>query len=457
VPEIPDPIQWHEGMLLMPQHFQQLATRFEGLIQNAVGSAAPFPWGVLSFEYDRSALVNGLLRVTSMEAVLRDGLHIRAGSDVGIDLDLSLKNFADQTRTAPLSIYLVVPAQQALSTRGDLARYASYEGSAVVDETTGEDGITIPRLRPRISLWAGDQPPSRYESVPVMRVQVQGDAFLAADYIAPCVSVAADSPLGRFCGDTLSVVRTKSYLLADQLRSEEANQGDAERFDLQSKIRALSMGLPAVEAALQCGQAHPFVLYLQMCQLAGCVAAITSAIVPPQFPVYRHTELLESFQAVLGFIRMAVAEAAVEAWVAVPFQAVEGRFEAGPNRALDELILADQKLAAPQVVVGLRPPPGVPEETVWRWGEGCVIGTSSFIPVFLSNRVPGAERRRAERVPGLVRHRGNLLFPLVLDRSVAKPGEPLQLVERFLNEGRPGEAVLYLRRPEAQLVPSQKV
>jgi type VI secretion system protein ImpJ len=30
---IPDLIQWHEGLLLTPQHFQQLSSRVEWLIQ----------------------------------------------------------------------------------------------------------------------------------------------------------------------------------------------------------------------------------------------------------------------------------------------------------------------------------------------------------------------------------------------------------------------------------------
>ena len=31
--EIPDAIQWHEGLLLTPQHFQQMSARHEALVQ----------------------------------------------------------------------------------------------------------------------------------------------------------------------------------------------------------------------------------------------------------------------------------------------------------------------------------------------------------------------------------------------------------------------------------------
>ena len=44
-----------------------------------------------------------------------------------------------------------------------------------------------------------------------------------------------------------------------------------------------------------------------------------------------------------------------------------------------------------------------------------------------------------------------ILFTLGLDENAVKPGEALQLVERFLSDGRPSEAVLYLKRPEAPM------
>ena len=63
IDEISPAIQWHEGMLLMPQHFQQFAGRLESLIQFVTTLTSPYGWGVLRFDYDRAALVGGKLRV----------------------------------------------------------------------------------------------------------------------------------------------------------------------------------------------------------------------------------------------------------------------------------------------------------------------------------------------------------------------------------------------------------
>ncbi len=448
MPQIPDAIQWHEGMLLMPQHFQQMATRYEGLIQSAVANASPYAWGVLRFDYDRSALAGGILRILQLEAVMKDGLAVVAGSEAGIDLEINLKGFADQMRTAPVTIYLTVPAQKAFSTRGDLARYISHEGEAISDEATGEDAVSIPRLRPRVGLWAGDLPPARYDSLPLMRIQAQNDAFQEHDYLPPCVSVSLVSGLGKACSETLAMVRAKSYVLADELRSQSLQRGEPTDGDVRAKFLALATGLPGPEAALHSERSHPFTLYLLMCQLAGHMASITSGMVPPQFPPYRHEDLGRTFEPVLGFIRLAAAEALVESWTTVSFRAMNGRFEAGPSSVLDQALAASATLEFPTVVLGLRGSPGVSTEAVWRWGEGCVIASTSLMPTLLSNRVSGAQRKRLEHLPGLVPQRGTVLLAIAFDDSSAKAGEPMQLIERFMNDGRPQEAVLYIRRSE---------
>ena len=42
----PDRIQWHEGMLLSPQHFQLESARVDALIGWHTLSSTPYGWGV---------------------------------------------------------------------------------------------------------------------------------------------------------------------------------------------------------------------------------------------------------------------------------------------------------------------------------------------------------------------------------------------------------------------------
>ena len=68
--DLPPTIQWHEGMLLAPQHFQQLVQRTEKLLTYHLGLGLPYQFGVTRLRYESTQLFTGTLRITELEAVL---------------------------------------------------------------------------------------------------------------------------------------------------------------------------------------------------------------------------------------------------------------------------------------------------------------------------------------------------------------------------------------------------
>ncbi|MFB3132181.1 MAG: type VI secretion system baseplate subunit TssK, partial [Rhodothermales bacterium] len=137
--DLPDAIAWHEGMMLAPQHFQQLTRRQEALLHFHAMTMAPHHWGVRVLNVDRVLLVRGLLRMLDLEAILPDGLvltHIaRQGS---ADLEVDLTPHAEALKEGALTVHLAVAGYAGPSRNGALERYESYPSTAVVDETTGE-------------------------------------------------------------------------------------------------------------------------------------------------------------------------------------------------------------------------------------------------------------------------------------------------------------------------------
>ena len=85
-------IQWHEGMLLAPQHFQQESARVDALVGWQTLAGHPAAWGVRRLEVDEALLGNGLLRITAIEAILPDGMavHYDAAQAQGHPLELDL-------------------------------------------------------------------------------------------------------------------------------------------------------------------------------------------------------------------------------------------------------------------------------------------------------------------------------------------------------------------------------
>ena len=72
----PDRIQWHEGMLLSPQHFQLESARVDALIGWHTLTGAPYSWGVKRLKFDLSLLPSGMVRVLELEAILPDGTAV---------------------------------------------------------------------------------------------------------------------------------------------------------------------------------------------------------------------------------------------------------------------------------------------------------------------------------------------------------------------------------------------
>ena len=77
-----DRIQWHEGMLLTPQHFQLESARVDNLIAWHTIASSGQSWGVRKLEIDVGLLASGVFRVLELDAIMPDGtsVKVRLGS-----------------------------------------------------------------------------------------------------------------------------------------------------------------------------------------------------------------------------------------------------------------------------------------------------------------------------------------------------------------------------------------
>ena len=101
-------IQWHEGMLLSPQHFQQESARTDNLVAWQSLNANALAWGVKHFDIDDSLLANGVLRVNSLVAVFSDGTPFvyNAENDAGPALEIDLSQWESILSAGELNVYL---------------------------------------------------------------------------------------------------------------------------------------------------------------------------------------------------------------------------------------------------------------------------------------------------------------------------------------------------------------
>lgn len=439
VRRLPAAIDWHEGLLLAPQHFQQLDLRHEELLHYRLGGAAAFPWGVASLEIDGAALTQGVLRVTALEAVLPDGLVLAVEPGAANRLEVDLAPHAAALEAGPGTVHVAVPVRRpGLSPqRGDMPRYRSVEGEAVVDESSGEGDVAIPRLLPVATLLVTESPPQRYAALPLARVRF-GDGKWSLDetYEPPWLRVTADSPLGRIAAEVVERLRRKAEVLSDRARPRSVVRS-SQVLETRLLIHSLAAGLPPLEALLATGRAHPYDLFLALCEVAGHVAVVGHTMVPPLFPPYDPKDPMASFARVREFILRAVAEGVSESHAPFRFYWESGAYN----------LQFDEHWRDLPLVLGVRGREGMSEGEVEAWVGQSLIGAKDRMREMRDQRVLGARRQRIERDGELVPATGVLLFSLQLDADLIQPDEVLQVWNVGDRSGAPRvvEVILYVK------------
>ena len=431
--DVPPAIQWHEGMLLAPQHFQWLAQRQESLLHYHASAVSPFHWGIRHLEIDTVKLVDGLFRVIELEAVMPDGLVVSYSAGDGPDLTLDLTQLAD-IKTKPALVQLAVVAR----TRGlALAeRYSFEESTPVPDENTGEGDLPLLVLQPRLQLIAGDEPAPKYISFPLAQVQYEHEVYTRTRFEPPMLRVAPGSALHGLCSAVTTRLREKAAVLADQARST-ADAHAPQRLETKLQIHCLVGELPAFEAILGSGAAHPFQLYAAFCALLGHVAGVSRSLIPPPLDRYDHNDLMATFEQVRASISRALDEGIHEAYVAYPFTKDGEEFR----------LFFDPDWMTRPLVLGVRAPVGMPAREMAAWVAACIVGSRSQVESLRDRRMTGARRKPIEADADLVPASGVTLYALTADPEFITPGEDLIVLRPGESSVRsPEQIVLYIRK-----------
>lgn len=441
--EIPNAIQWHEGMLLAPQHFQQADFRQEGLLSYHAAAISPFHWGIRRLEIDADKLVAGVFWLRHLEAVMPDGLLVRhsqedSGAD-GLEVSLDLSAHAEEMRRGPITVHLAVAANvgSLSSVSGEMARYDSTSGDPIVDANTGHGQLAIPRLRPRLRLLVADEVPKKFVSMPLARVHHRDESFALSGYEPPRLHVPVSSALGQTCQQIAQRLRAKAAFLADRAQSPIIAERQPLLLETKHMVNSLVAALPPFEALLNSGRAHPFDLYLALCSLVGQVASIGHSLVPPLLEPYHHDDLERSFEAARQYIFQTLEEGINETYLGIPLQWEEGAYQT----------YFEESWLERKLILGVRGRQGTPMETTHRWLQQSLIGSESRMTRMRHHRTLGAERKQVDGDSDLVPSRGILLYSLRCDRQFVVGGEQLQIVnlDDRGHRHRPDAVILYVR------------
>lgn len=434
----PHRIQWHEGMLLSPQHFQQEGARVDALIAWQHLATHPLAWGLRRLELDEGLLVNGLVRLQALEAVMPDGMAVTwsAREAHAQDLQLDLAPWTDRLENGEVTVYLTVGHARTLRQPGQPSRFRPLPGQLEEDEVSEALPVDIPRAAPNLALAAGALPSSAFVSLPLMTVRKDKEVFRRGAFVPPSLVLPADSELRQRAQALAAQMRSKAAYLGKQTSNPSSRLEDRlALLENRARLGSLVTCLPVLEAALQVPELSPYALYLCLCAQLGPLSTLRPGAVPMMPPPWVQADPRAATAPLLDALEDLVGEVSQE-WHTTQFTVEAGRYS----------LVLDPAWIGPRLVVGLR---GRPERELVAWMAGAVIGSQAGWDSLTDRRVLGAVRQRIDDAPelGLRSSAGYTLFGIEVEEGRIAPGQPLVIGN--LNEPdtelRSHEMVLFIK------------
>ena len=426
-------VQWHEGMLISPQHFQLTTGYYQQVIGDISELISPFGYGLFDLKIDSSGLSSGLVRVLKAKGLFRDGLFFDFDATRDDPLELNLGDYFS-TNSVATKIYLAVATRRSGENmlEGEFARYKSSEISDIKDENTGKEPITVPVLKPSLKLLQESYVDARYQSFPIFEVEKSVDGgIVATKFIAPLLTLDEHSKIIEMCSSLVRIIRDKISYFADRKENFARNQTEESLTNLRLLIQA---AIP-LETVLNVRGLHPFELFKVLSQSAASIMAINPAQLIPRLPAYNHEDLHSCFYQLFEYVYGIISHLK-QKYDVVLFEKIQDEFR---------LMMHSDWLKKDEIAIGIRKPFSATDSDIINWIGGLQIASESMMPLIRDRRVLGAERRILERGEYITQPNGVTIISVKTKTTYIKANEQLCLLNS--NFGViPEEIILYAER-----------
>jgi type VI secretion system protein ImpJ len=239
------PVNWSEGMFLLPHHFQAAEKHVHELVQTTERWDHAYNYGLKRIEISQDAIGNFQFQINHCHARLRDGTLVIINPEQDLDraemkeamrlLEGSIRNVSADLKASlqvepVVRIFLGVPKLKmgAANVKSEWQENGQQRFSElkrqILEETRGgnEQEISVKSLNVRLLLSTDDL--SGYELVPIAQVHRSDEraAHPSIDvrYIPPLIDCECWPPLGRdIIRAIYDIVGKKIEVLATQIKA----------------------------------------------------------------------------------------------------------------------------------------------------------------------------------------------------------------------------------------------
>lgn len=390
-------VVWSEGLLISPQHLQQLDLYHEQHVAARLDALEPLNWGVVQVSIDSVALGKGQVTVQELHGVLPDGLVLAlAPGHAELPATRPIEGHFPHTQSRA-ELFLGVPRERAGYTNytedGNARARFTVDPRSVPDMTAGGEEATIRFGRRNTVLLFGDEARDDYECLKIAEIVRDGSGNVVVDetYIPPILRIGASPHLVSGLRRVLEVMTGRRRSLTESRRQRDASTVEFDATDVTRflLLNGINTYLPVLSYMADAGDVPPRLCYLQLLQLAGQLSTLSADEDPTTLPKFVHTDLRSTFDQLIERILAMLQATIQERYVSLPLQAREDglhfgkieddrllhceRYLLAVRTELDEQQVSEQlpriaKIASWQDINGLlaAATPGTPTQVTYR-------------------------------------------------------------------------------------------
>ena len=318
-------IHWHEGLFLLPQHFQALQRQIEDSVAAERGLLQRFPSGVLDLELD---IHKESVAVRRLSAIMPSGIRLEYPHNVDIPsrhIGAELLSGKEFQVSLGLPLRTEHGANVASNAEGAADQsaylYKIAEAQLSDDAAGGEKKPVLARkYNARLVLDSDDR--SNLELLPLVRIRVQGASGLPqlnTKFCPPLLRLRGWQPLYLMVSDLARDLE----LGRDDLRSRMLEGGfDMERLHgnqlaMVLRLRALQSALPRLRALVEAPQASPFETFIELGTLLGDLCSQYPTEEAPVVEGFRPDDIHRQFETLITRIRARIQTGPVSSFLTI--------------------------------------------------------------------------------------------------------------------------------------------
>lgn len=299
-------VVWQEGMLLSPQHFQQMERAHHLRLTQRFRFSEPFGWGLRAFTLDDQALLHGRFSLLRASGVFPDGTSFDtdAGDPLPVARDIG-KWFDGQNDRLLVSLGLPVqrPGQPLVAAAaGDMIPGPRYTQQATIladDLTEGVDR-ELALARRNLVLLLPSEALSQHDVLPLGEIVRSSTGFamrepfggVADPYIPPVVALEGSRSLHAQVRRMLNLLLDRSRELSE-LRTNRGGVAEFGRSDTANfwQLHSVNTYVPLLRHYVDNPSVHPEPVFLAITTLAGELCTFNTKVSARELPVYEHNAL----------------------------------------------------------------------------------------------------------------------------------------------------------------------